>query len=165
MPLIIHLEATFFATQKEELMEDKGEQLFLYVGGALAIGGVIWGFKGFTAAEEYFAGYLLEQSLSVDNLFVFLLCFNYFKTPLEYQDRVLGWGIWSAALLRLIMILAGVELVENFKPLLLVFAAILFYSSFRILFGNKDEGEEDLSNNVLVKGINKVSSLPSVLHT
>lgn len=146
--------------QKEELVEDKGEQLFLYVGGALAVGAAIWGFKGFTAAEEYFAGYLLEQSLSVDNLFVFLLCFNYFKTPIEYQDRVLGWGIWSAAVLRLVMILAGVELVENFKPLLLVFAAILFYSAFRIIFEKKDEGEEDLSNNVLVKGINKVRCLP-----
>lgn len=142
--------------QKEEILEDKGEQLFLYVGGALAIGAVIWGVKGFTAAEEYFAGYLLEQSLSVDNLFVFLLCFKYFRTPVEYQDRVLGWGIWSAALLRLVMILAGVELVANFKPVLLFFAGILFYSSFGLLFGKKDEEDDDLSDNFLVKGINKV---------
>ena len=162
MLLVQPFERSYATLQKEEFVEDKGEQLFLYLGGALALGAGIWGLKGFTAAEEYFAGYLLEQSLSVDNLFVFLLCFKFFKTPLEYQDRVLGWGIWSAAVLRLVMILAGAELVQNFKPVLLVFAAILFFSSFKIIFGKKDEGEEDLSNNVLVKTINKVCRLQTL---
>jgi Integral membrane protein TerC family len=113
------------------------------------------------AGEEYFAGYLLEQSLSVDNLFVFLLCFNFFKTPQEYQGRVLNVGIWTAALLRGVMIIAGVELVENFKPVLLVFALVLLYSSFKIVTGQKGDEDEDLSDNIIVRAVNKVCSPPS----
>jgi predicted tellurium resistance membrane protein TerC len=143
--------------EEEELKSTT--QFALYVGGAFALGGAIFAWKGPVAAEEYFAGYLLEQSLSIDNLFVFVLCFSFFKTPLEYQDKVLGWGIYSAAVLRLIMILAGVELVENFKPLLLVFAAVLVYSSFSILFGTEEEEEEDLSENIIVQTVNKVRSI------
>jgi Integral membrane protein TerC family len=130
------------------------------VAGAVAVGAGIYAWKGGTACQEYFAGYLLEQSLSIDNLFVFILCFDYFSTPKEYQDRVLTYGIWSAAVLRLIMILAGVELVENFKPLLLVFAGILVYSSAKILIGaGGSEEEADLSDNVIVKAINKARAL------
>lgn len=140
---------------KEEIRKP-GNNFIYYLGGAAACGAAIWGLKGFQAAEEYFAGYLLEQSLSVDNLFVFMLCFSFFKTPVELQDRVLSIGVWSAAVLRLVMILAGVQLVENFKPLLLVFAAILLYSSFGLLFGEDDDEEEDLSENFIVKTINKV---------
>jgi predicted tellurium resistance membrane protein TerC len=136
-------------------------QFVYYLCGALLCGGAIWGLKGFQAAEEYFAGYLLEQSLSVDNLFVFMLCFSFFKTPVELQDRVLNIGIWSAAILRLIMILAGIELVENFKPILLVFAAILLYSSFGLLFVEDNDEEEDLSENFIVKAINKVCTCSS----
>lgn len=143
--------------QKEEEKPQTQDSTFIYyLGGAALCGVAIWGFKGSQAAEEYFAGYLLEQSLSVDNLFVFMLCFSFFKTPLELQDRVLSIGVWSAAVLRLVMILAGVQLVENFKPLLLVFAAILLYSSFGLLFGEEDDEEEDLSQNPIVKTINKV---------
>lgn len=141
--------------EKEE-PQTQGNTFIYYLVGAALCGGAIWGFKGFQAAEEYFAGYLLEQSLSVDNLFVFMLCFSFFKTPAELQDRVLSIGVWSAAVLRLVMILAGVQLVENFKPLLLVFAAILLYSSFGLLFGEDDDEEEDLSQNPIVKTINKV---------
>ena len=127
-----------------------------YVAGAVALGAGIWAWKGPAAGQEYFAGYLLEQSLSIDNLFVFLLCFNFFKTPKEVQGTVLNYGIYSAAVLRLVMILAGVQLVENFQPLLLVFAAVLVYSSANILFGPEEEEEQDLSENFIVKAINKV---------
>lgn len=143
--------------QKEKVeTPTQGNGFIYYLGAAVLCGGAIWGLKGYQAAEEYFAGYLLEQSLSVDNLFVFMLCFSFFKTPVELQDRVLSIGVWSAAILRLVMILAGVQLVENFKPLLLVFAAILLYSSFGLLFGEDDDEEEDLSQNPIVKTINKV---------
>ena len=74
--------------QKEEQVEFQGKNVALYVGGAFAFGLGIWATLGSTKAEEYFAGYLLEQSLSVDNLFVFILVFNYFKTPVEAQSKV-----------------------------------------------------------------------------
>lgn len=82
---------------------------------------------------EYFAGYLLEQSLSVDNLFVFVLVFRYFATPLESQKTVLSYGIGTAAILRLILIILGADAVEKWKPILLVFSGILLYSSFNLL--------------------------------
>lgn len=69
----------------------------------------------------------------VDNLFVFVLVFKYFKTPLENQNKVLQYGIYSAAILRGIMIIAGVSIIEDFQPALLVFAGILLFSSFKLL--------------------------------
>lgn len=101
---------------------------------------------------EYFAGYLLEQSLSVDNLFVFILVFDYFKTPVEYQNKVLSYGIATAAVLRLILIVLGADIVESWEPVMLVFAAILLFSSGKLLFVDNDgDEEEDLSNNGIVR--------------
>ena len=74
--------------QKEEEIEGTAENFFLYVGAAVAFGAGIYYFEGGVKAEEFFAGYLLEQSLSVDNLFVFILCFDFFKTPVKYQAKV-----------------------------------------------------------------------------
>jgi TerC family integral membrane protein len=126
------------------------------VGLAAVIGAALYALKGAETAQAYFAGYLLEQSLSVDNLFVFVLVFRYFGVSGPGQDRVLAWGIASAAVLRLLMVAAGAELIENFKPVLLVFAGILVYSSIKLAFVDSgdgdDEGEkEDLSDNAIVK--------------
>lgn len=99
---------------------------------------------------EYFAGYLLEQSLSVDNLFVFVLVFRYFKTPPESQKTVLSYGIGTAAILRLVLIFIGADAVEKWKPILLVFAAILLFSSAKLLTSEEDD-DEDLANNQIVR--------------
>jgi len=102
--------------------------------------------------EEFFAGYLVEQSLSVDNLFVFLLLFEYFKVPLEAQDRVLNWGIIGAIVMRAVMIGLGAAALQNFHEILLVFAGILVYSSVQALVpGDDDDKEEDPSDNAIVK--------------
>jgi len=76
---------------------------------------------------------LLEQSLSVDNLFVFILVFRYFKTPVEYQSKVLTYGIATAAVLRLVLIVAGIDIVQQWRPVLLFFAGILLVSSYKLL--------------------------------
>ena len=89
--------------------------------------------------QEYLTGYLIELSLSVDNLFVFLLIFSYFKVPKKYQHRVLFWGIMGALIMRMIMIFAGAELVERFHWLIHVFGAFLLYTAIKML---KDEDEE-----------------------
>lgn len=73
--------------QKVEKAEFRGRNVALYVGGALLFGLGIWALEGPTKAEEFLAGYLLEQSLSIDNLFVFILVFNYFKTPVDSQAK------------------------------------------------------------------------------
>jgi tellurite resistance protein TerC len=93
-------------------------------------------------AKEFFTGYLIELSLSIDNLFVFLLIFGYFKVPKKYQHRVLFWGIFMALVMRMVMIFAGVELVESFHWLLYLFGAFLFYTGIK-MFGEDEAFEPD----------------------
>lgn len=121
-----------------------------WVGAATVFGGGMWAIFGSRTGEEFFAGYLVEQSLSVDNLFVFLLLFEYFRVPIQYQDRVLNWGIYGAVVMRAIMIGLGAAAIHNFRAILLVFAAILVYSSGKFFVGG-DEEEEDPSENSIVK--------------
>lgn len=89
--------------------------------------------------QEYLTGYLIELSLSVDNLFVFLLIFSYFKVPKKYQHRVLFWGIMGALIMRMIMIFAGAELVERFHWIIYIFGAFLVYTAIKML---REEDEE-----------------------
>ena len=107
---------------------------------------------GSDTGEEFFAGYLVEQSLSIDNLFVFLLLFDYFDVPLKNQDRVLNYGIYGAIVMRATMIGLGSVALSQFHGILLVFAGILIYSSAKVLLGGSDEDEdEDMSENSIVK--------------
>ena len=93
---------------------------------------------GLFKAKEFFIGYLIELSLSVDNLFVFLLIFSYFKVPKKYQHRVLFWGIMGALVMRMVMIFAGAELVERFHWIIYVFGAFLLYTGIK-MFSSHDE--------------------------
>lgn len=88
-------------------------------------------------AIEFLTGYIIEESLSVDNLFVFLILFKYFKIPLEYQRRVLNWGIIGVIVLRGIFILLGATLIANFGFVLYLFGAILVYSGYQMTFGKE----------------------------
>jgi tellurite resistance protein TerC len=94
---------------------------------------------GFFKAKEFLTGYLIELSLSVDNLFVFLLIFGYFKVPKKYQHRVLFWGIMGALAMRMIMIFTGAELVERFHWILYVFGAFLLWTGMK-MFGSDEDG-------------------------
>lgn len=124
----------------------------LSVGSALLFGLGVWAWKGPDSGLEYYAGYLVEQSLSVDNLFVFVVLFEYFKVPTDYQGRVLSWGIFGAMAMRALMVFAGVEAIENFRVVLLAFAAILVFTSVKLLAeDDSEEGQEDLAENQIVK--------------
>eukprot|EP01041_Mallomonas_annulata_P012035 gene12035-25222_t len=120
----------------------------LSVGAAVVFGLATYTLRGQKLGLEFFAGYLVEQSLSVDNLFVFVLLFEYFKVPVQYQDRVLKWGIIGALVMRGIMILVGVAAVQKFHWIILIFAAILLLSAIKLLFQN--ENAEDLENNSIM---------------
>ncbi len=102
-----------------------------------------------TKAMEFFTGYLIEKSLSVDNLFVFLMLFGFFAVPAEYQRRVLLYGVLGAILLRAVMILAGVWLVNQFAWLLYLFGAFLVFTGIKmILFA---EHKPDLAQNPVLR--------------
>ena len=99
---------------------------------ALAFGAGLWLWKGPDPGGEYFAGYLLERSLSLDNIFVFAIIFSYFAVPIAVQPRVLAWGIALALVLRLIFILLGAALLANFHATFYVFGAILLYTAWKL---------------------------------
>ena len=92
-------------------------------------------------AKLFLTGYLIELSLSIDNLFVFLLIFSYFKVPKKYQHRVLFWGIMGALIMRMIMIFAGAELVERFHWIIYLFGAFLIYTGLK-MFQNEEDNFE-----------------------
>ena len=110
--------------------------------------GVVWPWKGSSATVDFATAFLVEKSLSVDNLFVFLMIFEYFKVPEAHTQRVLKWGILTALLLRGVMIGLGVAVVTRFRPVLLLFALILIVSSYKML---QPEEDSDLADNPVMK--------------
>mmetsp|Transcript_50186 Transcript_50186/g.51071 ORF Transcript_50186/g.51071 Transcript_50186/m.51071 type:complete len:405 (+) Transcript_50186:419-1633(+) len=127
-----------------------------WVGAAIAYGFLLIFVVGPETSSEFYAGYILEQSLSIDNLLVFLLLFEYFKIPLEYQNRVLNWGIIGSIVMRATMIGFGSVALQNFREVLLVFAGILLYSSAKVIAGDDEDDEDDLSENSIVKFANNI---------
>lgn len=124
----------------------------LAVGAACAFGFGLWYIEGKKSAMEFFAGYLIEESLSVDNIFVFIMLFEYFKVPFEYQSRALTWGIVGAVAMRGVMISVGVAAIQRFRWVVLMFAGILLGSAFKLLAETGHEGgEEDLSDNLMLR--------------
>jgi len=99
----------------------------------LSFGGVLWWMQGPTMAGEYLAGYLIEKSLSVDNVFIFVLIFSFFAVPPAYQHRVLFWGVVGALVMRGIFIVAGAALLERFDWILYLFGAFLLFTAFKML--------------------------------
>jgi tellurite resistance protein TerC len=141
----------------QRFREAVGWSLF-WIALSLGFGFWIWLVYGGEQGLEFFAGYLLEKSLSVDNLFVFVLLFQAFAIPAEHQHRVLFWGVLGALVLRGGLILAGVALVHRFHWLIAVFGAVLVYTAAKIAL-HKDEGEERApTDNVVVRMVRK--SLP-----
>jgi tellurite resistance protein TerC len=128
---------------------------------ALLFAGLLFGPLGwelFGAARhqkglEFLAGYLIELSLSVDNLFVFLLIFSYFKVPPKYQHRVLYWGVLGALFMRIAMILLGTELIDRFHWIIYFFGAFLVYTGAQMLRGGETEIEPE--NNVVVRFVSR----------
>jgi TerC family integral membrane protein len=118
----------------------------LTVSGAALFGVALMATRGVSAGYEFFAGYLIEQSLSIDNLFVFIMLFEYFDVPINLQSRVLSWGITGAIALRGLMIAVGVAALQKFKSVILVFAGILIASSINLLLEKDDHGASSSSD-------------------
>jgi tellurite resistance protein TerC len=112
----------------------------------LLFGPLGWELFGVTRHQkglEFLTGYLIELSLSVDNLFVFLIIFSYFKVPAKYQHRVLYWGVLGALVMRVTMIFAGTALINRFHAIIYVFGAFLVYTGFTMLFAGDDEANPE----------------------
>jgi len=114
----------------------------VWVGIAIAFGVLIFFWKGRTSAVEYSAGYLVEYSLSVDNMFVFLVVMNYFKVKAEHQHQVLFYGILGAIVFRGVFIAVGASLISRFEWVTYIFGALLLYTSARIAKGSEQVDPE-----------------------
>jgi tellurite resistance protein TerC len=122
---------------------------------------VIAGFGG-AAGGEWFSGYLIEYSLSIDNVFVWALILAYFKVPRQYQRRVLFWGVFGALLLRAAFIFAGIALINRFDWMLFIFGGFLLYTSGRLLFSGDDERDPGQSR--FLRIVNRVVPLTPEIH-
>lgn len=130
--LVIHREAHEVNT-KQAAFESA-----IWIGCGLAFSLVIWWWFGGAATGEYMSGYLIEKSLSIDNVFVWALILGYFRVPQKYQHRVLFWGIFGALIMRAIFIFAGVAVIERFDWVLYVFGAFLLYTAAKLVFTDND---------------------------
>jgi tellurite resistance protein TerC len=124
-----------------------------YIGLAAAFAGLVHWWRGPQKALEFVTGYLIEESLSVDNLFVFLVLFRYFRVEKLYQRKVLSWGIFGALVMRGIFIAVGVGLINKFHWIIYVFGAFLVYTGFTLL--RSDRGESDPGKSLIVRSIRR----------
>ncbi|KAM6569162.1 hypothetical protein CsatB_017147 [Cannabis sativa] len=141
-------------TKQDERFVSSVRNVALWVSAAVAFGIALGLKEGGEKATEFFTGYILEQSLSVDNLFVFVLIFKYFKVPSMYQNQVLSYGIVGAVVFRLTIILLGTATLQRYEAVNLLLAGILLFSSFKLFATEEDD--TDLSDNFIVKTCQKV---------
>lgn len=121
---------------------------------SLIFAGGVWRFMGTHSAVEFLTGYVVEYSLSVDNIFVFLLVFSYFKVSPAHQHKVLFWGILGALVMRAVMIGLGTVLLERFEWINYVFGAFLLFTGLKLAFGK--EQEVDPGHNPAVRMLRKI---------
>ncbi|MGA7217525.1 MAG: TerC/Alx family metal homeostasis membrane protein [Candidatus Sulfotelmatobacter sp.] len=129
----------------------------LWIALAAVFAAIVFFWQGRQVALEFVTGYVLEVSLSTDNLFIFLLIFRYFSVPEQYQRRVLFWGIIGALLMRGVFILAGVGLIHRFHWILYLLGALLIYSGIRLGFSG--EHRVDPASNPAVKALRRLIPL------
>ena len=123
----------FHREAKPVRMREASAWVAVWVSLGLAFGGWIFLTRGSTSGAEYLAGYLIEYSLSMDNVFVFAVLFAYFGVPAAYQHRLLFWGVLGAIVFRAIFILAGTALLESFHIVVYIFGALLLFTAWRMV--------------------------------
>ncbi len=143
--------------RRDEIISARKSLYFagFYVFLATLFGIWMWQTRGEGDGMDYFTAYLIEMSLSLDNLFVMSMVLTYFAVPRQYQHRVLFWGIMGVLIMRALMIGFGSILIENFGWMLLVFAAFLVVTGFKMLFMKEDDDGESMANSKLVQFFQK----------
>ncbi|MGI8430992.1 MAG: TerC family protein [Chthoniobacterales bacterium] len=134
----------------------------IWVALSLAFNVFVWQWQGADQGIDFFTGYLIEYSLSVDNIFVFVLIFAYFRVPPQYEHRVLVWGIVGAIVMRALMIWLGVSLVARFHFVLDIFGAFLLITGLRMLIGRSEQ--LDLENNFVLRTTRRLLPVTNDYH-
>jgi tellurite resistance protein TerC len=145
----------------EVSLKEAGIWSAVWVAIGLGFGGLLWAWQGSGTAQAYLAGYLIEKSLSLDNVFVFAVIFAAFAIPARYQHRVLMLGIIGALFMRGMFIAAGVALMETFHPVIYLFGAVLLYAAFKMLRGGSHPQPE---RNRVLRALQQVLPATGHLH-
>ena len=161
--LVIDLKSFGRKGQHEVNVSEALKMTAVWIGVSLIFCGGIWLYEGDEKAMEFLAGYLIEKSLSMDNLFVFLMLFSFFGIQRKYQHEVLFWGIFGALVLRSIFIFAGTAIINQFEWILGVFGAFLIYTGIK-MFSHQDDENVDPSKNIFVKLFKKFFPVTDQMH-
>lgn len=130
---------------------------------ALSFNAVVWAWLGSKAGLDFLKAYIIEWSLSMDNVFVFAVIFTFFRVPMKYQYRVLFWGILGAVVMRLTFILVGAALVQRFDWLIPIFGLFLLYTAYKLAFAGGEEVNPD--DNLVLKLARRFLRVSPMYHT
>ena len=150
----------FHRKNSEPTLRNSAAWTIVWCSMAMAFNGLIWLWMRENPAGtedlalQFFTGYLIEWTLSIDNVFVFAIIFSYFRIPLKYQYRVLFWGILGAVIMRLIFILLGAELLKRFDWMMLIFGAFLIYTAIKLCTSDNDD--IDPEKNILLRWARRI---------
>ena len=164
--LIIDLKSFGKKGQHEVSVSEALKMTAVWIGVSLIFCGGIYLFypaEPHEKAMEFLAGYMIEKSLSMDNLFVFLMLFSFFGIERKYQHEVLFWGIFGALVLRSIFIFAGAAMIARFEWILAIFGIFLIYTGIK-MFGHQDDEQVDPSKNIFVKLFKKFFPVTDQMH-
>lgn len=175
--ILLALDLGVFHKKNEQIsMKNSLAWTAVWIGIALLFGGVIyWGYdadlfhvnkhniSGSQALMEYYTGYVIEESLSLDNIFVIAMIFKFFKIPAKFQHRILFWGIIGAVFFRLIMIVLGAAFVAKFDWAMYVFGGVLIYSALKML--KESDESEDFKDTLGVRLLSKVYPIDWTIHS
>lgn len=139
----------FHKTDEEPSVKSSLLWSAFWIGLAFVFAGGVWYFGGKAPAVDFITAYLLEKSLSIDNLFIFILVFSYFKIAPKYQHRILFWGVFGALVMRVIFIFGGAALLHRFEWLMYIFGAFLVYTGIKMFFEKDDD--QDLNDSGMIK--------------
>jgi tellurite resistance protein TerC len=148
----------------EVTIGEAGRWVAFYVAVAVAFGAGLWYFAGSQPATEFFAGYITEYSLSVDNLFIFLIIMTTFKVPAIHQHKVLLIGILMALVMRGLFIAVGAAVIAQFSWVFYIFGAFLIYTAYNLAKTNHDEEEDDFKENTALRLVRKVFPVTDEYH-
>jgi tellurite resistance protein TerC len=148
----------FVFHKKDSVMKVKTALLWslFWIGLAVLFNIVVYIWMGHQKALEFLTGYLIEESLSVDNLFVFIMIFGFFAIEPKYQHKILFWGIIGAIIMRAVFIFAGVALINKFAWIMYIFGAFLIYTGIKMLFDKKEKEEFNPNENGVIKFFRKI---------
>ncbi|GJF32873.1 tellurium resistance protein TerC [Kitasatospora sp. NE20-6] len=165
--LIALIVADFFIGGRkphEVSIKEAGIWTVVWVVLAVLFGGFLWWHSGATPAGEFYAGYITEKSLSVDNLFVFILIMGKFAVPRIYQQRVLMFGVIIALVLRAVFIAGGAALVSTFSWVFYIFGAFLIWTAWKLIQDARSDEDEEFEENRLLKSIERHFPATDVYH-